>query len=190
MKKKSMILAAMMMAASITVVGCGSKGNDVDSTASPTTTSSVSEDITVAPSADTNAEASLVSTDANDVTPDTEEPTGMLDEGGNFLGIWGCGRATMNVSDGDVGGRYVVTITWGSSAFETTVWTYQCKYSQEVGGLVSDSGEMRTEVYSDDSSDPEIRVDENQEAIFTLDSEGIKWDDKVNNRGADMVFTK
>lgn len=115
---------------------------------------------------------------------------GAIDEGDSFLGIWGCGRATMNISTGDVGGRYIVTISWASSAYEMEIWTYQCKYSQEAGGLVSDSGNLRTEIYQSEDAEPEVTITEGQSAVFMLTAGGITWDDKVNNSGADMIFVK
>ncbi|MCQ2409906.1 MAG: hypothetical protein MJ068_05115 [Clostridia bacterium] len=120
----------------------------------------------------------------------SSETEGMVDEGGSFLGNWGCGRATMKVTDGETGGRYVVEISWAESASKTNKWTYKCKYSEEEGGLVSDWGELRCEVFESEDSEPEVTVTDGQEAVFTIGDDGIKWNDKINNSGADMCFTK
>lgn len=116
---------------------------------------------------------------------------GMLDKGGEYLGVWGCGRATMHIEEGGfAGGRYVITISWASSAFENTVWTYDCYFDESVNAYVSDYGTRCEEVYTEEDVEPERTTTDGEKARFYAENGGIRWENLVGDTEEDMLFTK
>lgn len=116
---------------------------------------------------------------------------GMLDKGGEYLGVWGCGRATMHIEEGGfAGGRYVITISWASSAFENTVWTYDCYFDESVNAYVSDYGTRCEEVYTEEGVEPERTTTDGEKARFYAENGAIRWENLVGDTEEDMLFTK
>lgn len=118
------------------------------------------------------------------------ESSGLLDEGENFIGKWGHDRAFIDVTYGPAPGRYNVYIHWATSASENNEWFYECTYSKDTGGLISDSSKYIKSVYFDDGSDPEFEESDAGHSLFTLESDGIHWDDQKEDNGAGIVFEK
>lgn len=66
-----------------------------------------------------------------------------------------------------------VLITWGSSAWETTVWTYTCSYDAEAQTLNAEHVICTNLVTDDENNESrEIILDEDCEAVFSVDEEG------------------
>lgn len=109
--------------------------------------------------------------------------------GADYVGVWGCGRATLTITP--QGNAYACNITWGSSASEVGTWDYLCTFTD--GKLVDGgTGVKKDVVYSEDG---EISSSEtlytNGSAEFSLDEQGrILWKDNLENAGADMAFTR
>lgn len=116
---------------------------------------------------------------------------GMLDKGGEYLGVWGCGRATMHIEEGGfAGGRYVITISWASSAFENTVWTYDCYFDESTDAFVSDYGTRCEEVYTEENVEPERKTTDGEKARFYAGDGKIRWENLAGDTEEDMLFTK
>ena len=133
------------------------------------------------------------------VQPEGDEPEGDGDDesdapgevdpaGQPFLGAWGCGRATLDITAEDGGLR--AFISWGASAAEVDEWSYACRV--EGDRLVGESGEKSVLIYGEDGSvASESTVYTDGEAVFALDGEGrLTWDDAVEHAGADMAFER
>lgn len=107
----------------------------------------------------------------------------------DYLGTWGCNRATLTIySNGD--GTYLGTVTWADSAFAYAEWTYTLTY--ENGIMVCDKNAVKKYYeYKDSNSDPEVNVMyDNGSGSFTLRNGVITWYDAEENLGEDMEFIK
>lgn len=109
--------------------------------------------------------------------------------GDDFVGVWGCGRCTINISPESDG--YRVDITWGSSAAESSVWTYLCYYNEFSNSIACASGGVNTNVvYSEDGTHTDTVVYDDGGAEFTISNGVLTWKDYVENCGDGMVFVK
>ena len=107
----------------------------------------------------------------------------------DYLGTWGCNRATLTIySNGD--GTYLGTVTWSDSAFAYAEWTYTLSY--ENGIMVCDGNAVKKRYeYKDGNSNPEVNVMyDNGSGSFTLSNGVITWCDAEENLGEDMEFIK
>ena len=112
------------------------------------------------------------------------EPKGSGDE---FLGIWECDRASIEITA--KGDEYHCLIHWGSSATEATTWEYDCYFdgrnivSNEVGvktNMTWDENEVETDevVYTDGAM-----------SLSLSDDRKLTWTDYKEDAGKDMEFT-
>ena len=113
-------------------------------------------------------------------------------EAKRFVGRWGCGRATIDITDrGD--DSYNVRITWGSSAAQSVEWAYDCVYDGAKKCLHTYAPGSKTTVTYAEGGDIESAVKEydDGQASFTIDGDGMLiWDDAKENAGADMRFER
>ena len=85
--------------------------------------------------------------------------------------VWADDRASLEVIPEE--DCYRVLILWGSSAWETTEWTYTCEYDAENDRLVADHVICANIVYDDDGNETRtVVLDEDCEAVFALNEEG------------------
>ena len=85
--------------------------------------------------------------------------------------VWADDRASLEVIPEE--DCYRVLILWGSSAWETTEWTYTCEYDAENDRLVADHVICANIVYDDDGNETRtIVLDEDCESVFALNEEG------------------
>ena len=109
--------------------------------------------------------------------------------GDDFVGVWGCGRCTINISPESDG--YRVDITWGSSAAESSVWTYLCYYNEFANAIACSSGGVNTNVvYSEDGTHVDTVVYDDGGAEFTISNGVLTWNDYVDNCAEGMAFVK
>ena len=107
----------------------------------------------------------------------------------DYLGTWGCNRATLTIySNGD--GTYLGTVTWSDSAFAYVEWTYTLSY--ENGIMVCNENAVKKYYeYKDGNPNPEVNVMyDNGSGSFTLRNGVITWYDAEENLGEDMEFIK
>ena len=109
----------------------------------------------------------------------------------NFVGVYGCGRATMLVeADGMDGAK--VTVTWGSSASENSQWIMTGPFDPETL-TIRYSDCVRTDFVWNEQGEVETEtvVYENGEGTITFtegESLSLVWDDAQEQIASDMVF--
>ena len=108
--------------------------------------------------------------------------------GEEFLGTWGCGRATLEITQIS-SGEFHAKISWSSSAASHAEWDYPLTYQD--GKLVcSGKGTLTNVEYASADADPEETVEyTNGSAEFSMQGAGIIWNDLTEHSGDDMVFT-
>lgn len=121
----------------------------------------------------------------NDVYHATSE--GVTPEG--YLGIWGLGRCTVDISrDGEL---YMVNIKWASSAAENTVWTYPCTYDAYEGILFCRGQGVKTNyVWGEAGQESSQTVYENGSCTLVMREGVLTWDDEIENAGGGMELLK
>ena len=130
---------------------------------------------------------------ASEAASGTEAESGTETEysGNDYVGVWGCGRATL-VVDKVANNTYQVTIKWSTSAAESTNWTYDiCNYRQFLDELACDEGGICTKVTcTEDGQVTEETLYEGSSAIFCLDAERkiLTWADDKETREEDLEF--
>ena len=109
-----------------------------------------------------------------------------------FVGRWGCGRATIDITDNQ-DGSYAVEITWGSSAWECAEWHYACTYDGETKKMHTyEPGTMAVVTYDEGGEIASTATRyEDGEAAFYIDEDGMLiWEDAKENAGEDMRFER
>ena len=109
----------------------------------------------------------------------------------NYLGTWGCGRATLNISVNE-GGAYQAKISWADSAFAHTEWVYILYFDTMSKEMVCTNNAVRTYYeYKDGNSEPETTVMYTDgSGSFFLSDGVITWYDAEENCGEGMEFVK
>lgn len=121
---------------------------------------------------------------------DAEELEGA--EARAFAGRWGCGRATIDITE-QFDDSFRVLITWGSSAAQSVEWNYACVYDGAKKCLYSyKPGNKNTVTYVEGGEIASTAQDYNDgQATFTLEGDGmLLWHDAKENAGADMRFER
>lgn len=109
----------------------------------------------------------------------------------NYVGTYGCGRATVVIGAEGKDGMNAV-ITWASSAWENSSWTMSGTFDPD--SLKFEYGNcVKTDyVYNEDGdveSETEAYTDGKGSMTFTeADPITLTWQDEVEDAGADMVF--
>ena len=106
-----------------------------------------------------------------------------------YLGVWGCGRATLRITE-NTDGSYLGWISWADSAFAHTEWEYPLVYDAASKKLVCTGNATKTEyVYQDASSDPTVTVCYTDgSGSFSYSNQTILWSDEQEDAGKDMEF--
>lgn len=108
--------------------------------------------------------------------------------GEEFVGVWGCGRATLEIeqiTDTD----FQAVIYWADSAFAHVEWAYPLTYQD--GKLVCESKGTKTYVsYSSEDTEPETSVlYTDGSAEFVMQGINVVWNDLTEQSGKDMLFS-
>lgn len=146
--------------------------------------------------ADESIQASSVMQDwYNELAAATDTDASAAGQGPDeMVGTWAekiAGRGNIEIKKGAQEGRYDVQINWGSSAFETAVWTMTASSSGNDGVLTYDDGKMSVITFSEDGTESEEVKYENGTGSFYLnDKHQLVWQDDVDHSGDDTVFIK
>ncbi|MBR1384939.1 MAG: hypothetical protein IJ555_14205 [Ruminococcus sp.] len=108
--------------------------------------------------------------------------------GEEFVGTWGCGRATLTITQlSDT--EFHALIWWSDSAAAHVEWDYPLTYQD--GKLVCSGSCTKTYIeYSSPDTDPDKTVEyTNGSGEFIIQGAGIFWNDLTEHRGDDMVFS-
>lgn len=127
----------------------------------------------------------------------TAEPEGSQEESGqnpimNFVGVYGCGRATVVIGATDEKNGANAEITWGSSAAESSTWSMSGTFNAETLQFEYHDCVRTNYVYGEDGNV------KSQEEVYTgghgfmTFKEGdpltMTWQDDIEDAGKDMVF--
>ncbi len=105
----------------------------------------------------------------------------------DFAGSWYADRASIDIRS--AGRGFSVSVSWGSSATESTNWLYTCK--QQGNQLVCNGGGTKTNInFTDDGGEEDETVYTNGSATFTLNNGQLTWYDAKEGAGNDLVFTR
>ena len=142
----------------------------------PAETSAPASTAASAPAATTPVPAQETPAPAAETPAPTEEVTDYVDPDA-FVGLWVCGRAALEIAP-DGAESYKCFIRWGSSAWETSTWEYDCYCDGER--LVSLENGVRCDLtFAEDGSVAERkRVFDDGAAGFELLEDGrLRWID-------------
>lgn len=122
-----------------------------------------------------------------------EDETDEVKPGDEYLGIWGCGRATIHIykTQMDVPEKdkfFYINIYWGDSAFAHVEWSLVGEYKD--GKLICDKNGVKTYVEYQDAETPPKRTVEYTEgsAEFELRDGKLYWNDLEENAAVGMEF--
>ncbi|MBQ8928410.1 MAG: hypothetical protein IJ055_09100 [Oscillospiraceae bacterium] len=116
---------------------------------------------------------------------------GILDDGRGpgeeFVGTWGCGRATLEITQ-QTDTDFHATIWWSDSAAAHVEWEYPLTYRD--GKLVCTGSASKTYVeYASPDAEPEKTVEYTDgSGEFSMQGAGVVWNDLTEHSGNDMVF--
>ncbi len=127
--------------------------------------------------------------------PDEQEADELMSELGytpdDMLGIWSekiAGRGNIDIRKSTEDGKYVIQINWGSSAFETYVWTMTAEASGS-NVLKYNDGKLVILQFGNDGIETEELQYENGTGEFELLSTNeLIWQDDIGHAGDDCVF--
>ena len=107
----------------------------------------------------------------------------------SYLHTWICDRCSIEIKKSKK--AYVATITWGSSAFETSFWTYPCTFDKKTTSLVCKGGAVHKDVtYSDDGKEKTKIIYKDGSGSFKIVSGTLRWTDDKENSGEGMCFVE
>ena len=111
-----------------------------------------------------------------------------------MVGSWAeqiAGRGNIVITGSEDPDRYDVQITWGSSAFETAVWSMTATPSYDGSLLLYEDGRHSILTFSEDGTESEEVIYEDGSGSFTLNDEGqLVWQDNVDGAGDNTVFIR
>lgn len=106
-----------------------------------------------------------------------------------YLGIWGCGRATLQIAEmGD--GTYQGRISWAESAFVYDEWIYPLIFEDATQTMVCSGGATKTRyTFTEEGVEPEETVCYTDgSGSFSFQDGVIYWQDDKEHSGEDMEF--
>lgn len=186
MKNKKLVTFMASVAFSVMLIGCGNSN----------TNSVTMEKVSTATQAEATAQQDTTSPESSDskTTKETEGETGVaLDEGiEKYQGNWHeeiAGRGSMEISpSGD--GKYLIDVTWGSSAFESAHWNFTALYDSSTGDLSYDDGTYQVITFDEDGTDS-VTEEKSVHGTLHLTDEGkIEWTDSADGYNEASVFVK
>ena len=116
---------------------------------------------------------------------------GLADDGRGpgeaFVGTWGCGRATLEITQVD-DTMFEAHIFWSDSAAAHVEWDYLLTY--EDGALVCNGGAAKRYVeYTSPDTDPTVTIEyTNGSGRFEMQGAGVIWYDLTEHSADDMLF--
>lgn len=86
---------------------------------------------------------------------------------------------------------YVISIDWGSSAWDNTHWEFKGDYDASQNGIVYNNGCRYEEYYPEDGGDVQrTEVYSDGEGLIYMQDGKLYWKDAKEDFGADCVFEK
>ena len=99
-------------------------------------------------------------------------------------------RADMTITPIGEEGHYAVLVSWGSSAFETTIWEFDGEFDHKSGMLTYNNC-TRIELTRNDEGkqEEEVVYEDGKGALLYYDG-GFNWDNKKDDTGKDCYFVR
>lgn len=105
----------------------------------------------------------------------------------DFIGIWGSGRITLNISK-EAMNTFNINIIGASSAIENIEWTYICNFDERKNYMDCMNGKKIVHEY-DRAGNISDKVEyEDGTSIFYYDNKKITWKDYKENAGDKIEF--
>lgn len=98
-------------------------------------------------------------------------------------------RASAEVKRND-DGTYYIQIFWGSSAFESYIWSMNASYEASSNRLVYNDCKEIIQTYSEDDGTSSEEVYANGEGFFEIDGTKLKWTGAADKDCQDCIFEK
>ena len=98
-------------------------------------------------------------------------------------------RASMEITAGD-NGQYDVEISWGSSATESTVWTFGGEFNREEGFLYYKSGRKIIETTDEEGNTSEEVKYEDGSGALVFEDGAMLWQDDKEGAGDECRFVR
>ncbi len=129
------------------------------------------------------------------LSPEDQEPEKLSITGGDYVGLWGdqtSQRAMLTIVPEEEGQGYLVQLQWGSSAWESMVWTMHAQFNEADGALEYTDGEKALTTYNEDGSIAEKEVEwEDAAGTFRITEDGgLEWSDSRETDCADFDFQR
>ena len=123
------------------------------------------------------------------VTVTLEDPNGGQDAIMNYVGVYGSGRATATVESAG-NGKGKVTITWPSSASETTEWVMTGPFDSQSLTIDYTKGVKTNHVFDSKGNDKSTVEYKDGTGTITFKQNGkFTWEDDKEDAGNGMTFT-
>ena len=105
----------------------------------------------------------------------------------DYVGIWGCGRCTITITKAK--DNYKANVIWGSSAFESSEWNYNCHYDEESATLICNSNAtLVNHKYNNKGKDKKTTVYKDGSGSFIVRGGVLRWTDNKESAGKELYF--
>ena len=105
----------------------------------------------------------------------------------DYLHVWSNGRCIITVEKNK--NTYIVTISWSSSAFHNTIWTYECYFDKKTSSLVCKNGATCVDfTVSESGKETAKTLYKDGSGSFLIKNGTLRWTDDMENQGADNYF--
>ena len=99
-------------------------------------------------------------------------------------------RAMMTITPEGEEGHYSVLISWGSSAFETTIWEFDGDFDYDSGMLTYENCCKYELTVNEDGEQKEDEIYQDGKGALLYYEDGFHWDNKGDDDGKDCYFKK
>ena len=127
----------------------------------------------------------------SNITIDNKGHLQIADHSEEYVGYWSDSysqRCNMTIECND-GIYYYIDIYWGSSAWDSTHWSFIGTYDSNLDGIVY-WGSRIEEYYPENGETQETYVYNNGEGFLYIEDGILYWNDYMENVGADCMFEK
>lgn len=127
-------------------------------------------------------------TETSKTVTETSEPVEYYSA--EFVGEWWdtwSDRCSMTIESGGI--NYYINIHWGSSAWDTTIWSFVGTYDNELGGIVYTGSCIDSHVSDDGEVQETIKYSDGTGFIY-IEGDMLYWIDDVEGAGADCIFQR
>ena len=108
----------------------------------------------------------------------------------DYLHVWSSGRCYLTVEKKDKK-NYEVSISWSSSASESTHWTYICQFDKNTSSLVCKKGATCVNIVIDKKGrDKSKTIYKDGSGSFVIKCGTLRWTDDKEDQGKDLYLVQ